>query len=144
MNIKIEIASKDVFKEMIADTGWGIFQDDLPENMKIFAVSVDTHTAAYFTAKIVKIGPVTYRIIEAIYVKPEYRNRGIAEHIYTGADALEVTIERYNTHREKFHKFGFSEYTSWTSGMMLVYRPTPFAGIITKASEKMTKQTEEV
>lgn len=140
MDIKIEIASEDVVKEMVADTGWGSFQDDLPKNMRIFAVSVDTNTAAYFTAKFVDIGPATYRIIEAIYVKQEYRNRGIAKQIYAGADAIEVTVERYNTHREKFNKFGFSEYTPWSPGMMLVFRPTPFAGMLTKASENMAKQ----
>jgi len=133
MNITITSASSDAIAEIRSATGWGISATSLPDNMEIFAIKVDANTAGYFTAKFVDMGPIEYRIIEGIYVKPEYRQRGIATQIYADADALEVVPEQWTKCRELYSRLGFTESMPWKPGIVLAHRPTPFAAMMRHA-----------
>lgn len=135
MNITIKSAAADAIAEMRAATGWGISSTVLPDNMEIFAVDVDHDTAGYFTVKFVYLGPIEYRIIEGIYIKPEYRQRGIATQIYADADALEFTLEQWAKCQERFGRLGFTESMPWKPGIRLAHRPTPFAAMMRHAAD---------
>ena len=141
MKIDIKEAKADDIKGMADQTGWGYKWQSNNKALDIYTIHNDRDIViGFMTAKIITMGPIDYRIIEGIYVKPDFRGLGVAQQIYEGADALEIANDNWNKKQALIKSWGFNKSMDWRSGLVLAYRPTPFESILKDAVKRSEKQ----